>query len=447
MYAPGMFKAKKVTVMGLGLLGRGVGDIAFLAGEGAELIVTDKKTETELQESLNELEKMLGKELFEKITFVLGEHRLEDFKNRDFILKAAGVPLDSPFIEEARKNNIPIEMSTALFVALTPATVIGITGTKGKSTVTQLVYEILKENYKSTHVKIFLGGNVRGVSTLQFLPQTKKGDIAVLELDSWQLQGFGERKISPHIALFTNFLDDHLNYYKNDRDAYLHDKAQIFLHQKQNDYLIAGPTVAHLITAKYFGKTHHAPISVSGDIIPADWIVQIKGEHNRDNIALAIKAATTIGVSYEVIKKVVEAFRGVAGRMELIREYKGIKIYNDTNATTPDATIAALRALNKNVVLIMGGADKTLDMNELLKEIPLHVKKVILLAGTGSDKIAPLLPNALHADSLEEAVSKGLEAATTGDSLLLSPAFASFGMFKNEYDRGEQFTTLVQSLS
>ena len=155
------FENKKITVMGLGVLGRGVGDTKFLAECGADLIVTDLKNAEDLKESLEELKD------FPNIQFVLGEHRLEDFRNRDFILKAAGVPLDSPYITEAKKNNIPIKMSTALFAELSGALTIGITGTRGKSTTTQLIYEIIKKGYGRR--KVFLGGNIRGVSTLALL--------------------------------------------------------------------------------------------------------------------------------------------------------------------------------------------------------------------------------------------------------------------------------------
>ncbi|MDQ3076870.1 MAG: UDP-N-acetylmuramoyl-L-alanine--D-glutamate ligase [bacterium] len=437
MYTQDYFKNKKITVMGLGLLGRGVGDIKFLAEEGAELIVTDLKSEIELKASVDALK------AFPTITFMLGEHRLEDFQNRDFILKAAGVPLDSIYIEEARKNNIPIEMSASLFAALTPATLIGITGTRGKSTVTHLLYDVLKEAYKEKFVRIFLGGNVKGVSTLSFLREAKKGDIAVLELDSWQLQGFGERKISPHIAVFTNFLNDHLNYYKGDMEKYFDDKANIFLYQKQNDYLITGPTVGHLITAKHFQNLAQHPIALSGEIVPKDWSVQLSGQHNLDNIALVIRVANIVGVPYEVTRKVVEEFKGVPGRLELIREYKGIKIYNDTTATTPDATIVALKALETNIILIAGGADKQLDMSKLVEEIPKHTKAVVWLAGTGTEKIKG---DALVYDTLKKAVDKAFEIAQPGDSVLLSPAFASYGMFINEFDRGDQFVKIVESL-
>ncbi|MEX0672627.1 MAG: Mur ligase family protein, partial [Candidatus Paceibacterota bacterium] len=188
------FKDKHVTVMGLGLLGRGVGDARFLAEQGAKVLVTDLKTEDELRESVEQLKE------YENISFVLGGHREEDFAGKDgenvpdMVIKAAGVPFDSPYVQAAQNAGVSVTMSTALFAKLTPATIIGITGTRGKSTVTHLVADILEASGKN----VFRGGNVQGVSTLERLPESTEGEVAVLELDSWQLQGFSEEKISPH---------------------------------------------------------------------------------------------------------------------------------------------------------------------------------------------------------------------------------------------------------
>ncbi len=443
------FKGKKITQLGLGLLGRGVGDAAFLAECGAELVVTDLKNKEDLKPSLDKLKK------YKNIMFVLGEHRSEDFKDKDFILKAAGVPLDSHYIAEARKNGIPIEMDASLFCKLAPEIItIGVTGTRGKTTTTMLIYELMKVAFNSQKQKVFLAGNIRDMATLPLLSEVKKNDIVVMELDSWQLQGFGESKRSPHIAVFTNFLNDHLNYYKGDLERYFEDKAQIFLHQKQNDYLVTGEKVAHLITAKHYGTLFHQPVTASSAGIPHDWKIKLKGEHNRENIACAIAVAKILGISYETIQHVVENFGGVLGRLEFVREHEGVKIYNDTTATTPDATIAALQSLGengqRNIVLIMGGADKTLDMSVLIKEIPRSVKSVVLLPGTGSDRIRkdlkkmPVVVD--EVPSLNEALEKALERARLGDTILFSPAFASFGLFKNEYDRGDQYTGLVKGL-
>ena len=417
--------------MGLGLLGRGLGDAKFLAECGAKLTITDLKTERQLKSSLRQLKK------FKNITYHLGDHRFSDFKNKDFILKAAGVPLNSPFIKEAKKNNIPIQMSTALFVKLSNVEIIGITGTRGKSTTTQIIYEVLKAAGKHA----YLGGNVKGVSTLSLLKKIKKDDIVVLELDSWQLQGFGELKISPHIAIFTNLLPDHLNYYKGDMNLYFKDKSNIFKFQNKNDFTIAGSAIAKRIKTK--GK------KIIPKPIPASIKLNIPGEHNLENAALALETVKILGIKNEIFKKTLSQFNGVPGRLELIRITNGIKFYNDTTATTPKATETGLKALGnkKNIILIMGGADKKIDMGELLKIVSRYTKKVILLPGSGTDKLPKKFTGKCAVvKNLNEAVKSATSSARKGDIVLLSPAFASFGLFKNEFDRGAQFNKLVKKL-
>ncbi len=439
MDASANFRGKKITVMGLGLLGRGVGDARYLAECGAELIVTDLKSREELAESIAQLES------FPNVTFVLGEHRLEDFNSRDMILKAAGVPLDSMYITEAKNHGIPVRMSADLFAEISNIPVVGVTGTRGKSTVTHMVHAVLKEAGRS----VLLGGNVRGVSTLALLKEVEPESIAVLELDSWQLQGWGEANMSPHIAVFTTLYSDHQNYYKNDPSQYLLDKANIFLYQDPDDTLVMGAQCAPTLI-EAFGEHILARTVIAGaEKLPMDWMLRVPGEHNRYNAALALAAARALGVDDTVSRTALQSFAGVPGRLELIREVNGVPVYNDTTATTPEATLAALRALDtgaKNIVLIMGGADKDLDMNTLLFEIPNHAKRTILLAGTGTNRVLEFLPGASVFDSLANAVREAFAAASPGDSILFSPAFASFGMFKNEYDRGDQFNALVQSL-
>ena len=223
------FRGKKVTVAGLGLLGRGVGDVEFLASSGAELLVTDLKSATELQLSLDRLKP------FSNITYVLGEHREEDFRNRDFILKGPTVPFDSPFIATAKKEKIPVKMSASWFAELADVPVVGVTGTRGKSTTTRMLYDIMK----AAGMNVILGGNIRGVSTLALLPEVTKDSIALMELDSWQCRGFGEAGMSPRIAVFTSFMKDHMDYSRGDEAHYMEDKAQIFLHQEPSDTLVA----------------------------------------------------------------------------------------------------------------------------------------------------------------------------------------------------------------
>lgn len=443
------FKNKKITVMGLGVLGRGLGYTKFLAECGADLIVTDLKTKEQLTTSLKALSK------FKNIKFVIGEHRLEDFKNRDMIVKAAGVPFDSVYIEEAKKNKIPVEMDVSLFAKCLPEVkIIGVTGTRGKTMTTTLIYEILKANESFLKTKVHLGGNIRGVATLPLLKKVKAGDILVCELDSWQLQGFGEDKTSPDIAVFTSFMPDHMNYYKGSMEAYFNDKAKIFRHQKKSDILIIRPAMKEFINKEDVkGKLIIVnPKSVAG------WKFIVPGEHQQENLACAVKVAEQFDIPISKIKKTVTEFKGVEGRLEFLKNYKGIKIYNDNNATTPEATIAGIEAVKTNkkpacagrkIVLLCGGADKKLDLTNFVKIVNKNCKAVALIPGSGTDVLLKdyelKVPYEIGKD-FKEVVSKAIKFAKKGDIILFSPAFASFGLFNNEYERNDLFIKLIKKL-
>lgn len=446
------FVGKKITVMGLGLLGRGVGDTAFLAECGADLIVTDMKTETQLHESLDQLKG------YRNITYRLGGHNEEDFKGRDIILRAAGVPVDSPYIEIARKDGTEIAMSGALFAKLSSIPVIGVTGTRGKSTVTYMIHHVL--SVMTEGGKVLLGGNVRGASNLQLLKEVGEDSIAVMELDSWQLQGFGEMRMSPHVAVFTNFMEDHLNYYKGDMDAYFADKAHIFLHQEECDVLVTTKEV--LARAETYARAHGIELQqdirlVDTSILPDECMLAMPGEHNRLNAALALEALRAVGLSDEEIFEGLASFAGVPGRLEYLGEVNGVNVYNDNNATTPTATIRGIEAVakGKNVILIAGGAYKEVDPSVLIESLQKHCKYAVFLPGTGTDKLTSLMEsipfkwNSVEGVSgkevLENAIKAGLAVGEPGDVLLFSPGFASFGMFQNEYERNDLFVKIIQS--
>ena len=434
------FTDKKVTVMGLGLLGRGIGDAAFLAEAGAEVIVTDLKSEEELADSVKALKK------YKNITFVLGEHRKEDFENRDYILVAAGVPMNSEYLQAARLAGIPLKQSAAWFAEITKIPIIGVTGTRGKSTVTHMIHHVLSE---VTGEEILLGGNVRGVSNLQLLNEVKEDSLCVMELDSWQLQGFGWGEISPQIGVFTNFMEDHLNYYqaggKSKEEAmklYFNDKANIFRYQEGSGVLITTPEVFALakeITGISLGQE---VVLVDDSVIPEDALLAMPGEHNRLNAAVAYEALKAISLNDEEIFLGLASFRGVPGRLEYMGECADVKIYNDNNATTPQATIKGLQAVgnsdDKNIILIAGGADKNIDLTSFIEEISKYCKKVVLLPGTGTDILSKKIEANL-VNSMEEAVKIALKNSEAGDVLLFSPGFASFGLFKNEYERNDEF--------
>jgi len=440
------FKGKKITVMGLGLLGGAVNDAAYLAKRGADLTVTDLKTREALKASVLKLKK------YENIKFVLGKHRLEDFKKADMILQPGNVPLNSPYLLEAKKNHIPVFVSESLFARYMPeVTLIGVTGTRGKSTTTALIYEILSQNLKGR--KIFMAGNVKNVSTLALLDKVQTGDVVVLELDSWAAHGLGDIKKSPHVSVFTNLYPDHMNFYKGDMQAYFADKAFIYTNQKKNDFIIIGPKMKNLVK-KTKGKKIIAKISS----VPKNWKINIPGEHNLENIACALEVAKIFKIPLSTVKKSVESFRAIEGRMELVRSVRGVKIYNDTNSTTPEATIAAIRALGnkkkKNIVLIIGGDKKFLDMSGLVKEIPKWCSKVIMFRERGTElvreevlKMAKKGIEVYEAEGLPATVKRAFSVSKKGEILLYSPAFSSFGKyFSNEYDRGDQFMKIVKEL-
>ncbi len=438
------FAGKKILMMGLGILGRGINVAKFLAECDAELTITDLKIEEQLRPAL----KLLTH--YKNIKYVLGRHDLADFSGKDMVIKAAGVPFDSIHIAEARKNNIPVEMDASLFAKLaTGIAIVGITGTRGKSTVTHLIYEIIKNSSR----RVFLGGNVKGLATLPLLKKVRPSDTVVMELDSWQLQGFGGAKISPSVAVFTTFLRDHQNYYKDDMDRYFDDKANIYRWQKDGDYLIAGIKTVRLIKTKEKNGIKSRIIISGGKNIPRGWKVKLLGEHNLANIALSVEAARKLGVKESVIKKSAENFKGLPGRLEFIREIKGVKFYNDTTATTIEAVTAALDSFKKykgKIILIGGGADKNLEYDGYAKAVKKSVKAMALFRGLASNKIISALGKTKFPvevfDNMKNAMRFVVANAKKGDIVLLSPGAASFGVFKNEFDRGEQFNKAVMKL-
>ncbi len=430
------FDGKRVTLMGLGLLGRGTGDADFMARMGASLTITDLKPQEKLAASLEQLCGYPG------IRYVFGEHRPEDFRDTDMVIKAAGVPLNSRYIEEARSAGVPVYMSTALFAKFARqagARLVGVTGTRGKSTVSHMIYHALK----SAGMRAHLGGNIRGLSTLAMLPDVREGDIVVLELDSWQLQGFGDLGLSPDIAIFTNLMQDHLNYYA-DMHTYFADKANIFRNQGRGDVLIAGSGVAPQI--KQAGPPSAVRVPPQ---LPASWTLKLVGAHNRENAALAAETLRALKVDEKKIRKGLETFGGVEGRLQHVTVLKGVHIYNDNNSSTPEAVVAALTALAPlyPIILIAGGADKKVRLEALAHQIKQSAKETILLPGTGTGNLKPLLKQYKEAEDIRAALTLALANAKKGDAILFSPGFASFSQFSNEYERNDAFVAEVSRLA
>lgn len=429
--------------MGLGILGGGAGLAKFLAELGAKVTVTDLKTETQLAPSLEKLRGL-------PIRYVLGKHQKKDFLESDLIIRNPDVSLDNKFLKLAQKKNISVVMDESLFLKLCPVSVIGVTGTRGKTTTTILIGEILKK----ANFPVLLGGNLPGVATLSLLPQITPQTKVVLELSSWQLQGLAWEKVSPHTAVITNIYPDHLNRYKSMAD-YIADKKIIFKYQKRDDFLILNKEneIVESLAAEapskifWFKKADW----------PQSWPLKIPGAHNRENAAAAMTVGRLLKIDDKVIKEAVGNFPGVPHRLEVIRKINGVTFVNDTTATMPEAAIAALRAYaGQPIILICGGNSKNLDLTNFAKEIVKRVKAVVLLEGTATDELEKAIKQYSNLaindlilgrfNNLPQAVLVARKVTNSGDIVLLSPGCTSFGMFKNEFDRGEQFRQIVKSL-
>ena len=460
------FKNKKVTVFGLGLHGGGAGTVKFLANQGAKIIVTDIKTREQLSDSL---EKLKG---LKNVEYILGQHRREDFTKADMVIKTPAAPWNNKHIKLALENNVPVEVDSSLFFKLCQNPIIGITGTKGKTTTATVIYEILKLAGKNP-VKVGIGQ----VSVLDKLEKLKKDSVAVFELSSWRLSALGKIKKSPSIAVLSNIFPDHLNYYQS-MESYIKDKKNIFLYQDSRDWLITNEDDENLRSITKEAKSQavkysKSPIKNGHSIFMEDEVIylndgvdikkiissedlKIKGRHNIENIMAAIGATYAYGVEISKIKEAVRNFEGIAHRLELVGEMGGVKFYNDTAATIPEATISALNSFTQPIILIAGGADKKLDFSRLSKIIAGKVKGLVLLKGSATEELARQIKKDLPeeenekfeiVDSINKAVEIAYRSAEAGDIILLSPGAASFGLFLNEFDRGNKFKEAVKNLA
>jgi UDP-N-acetylmuramoylalanine--D-glutamate ligase len=453
---------KKITVMGLGLHGGGVGTVRFLHAAGAVLTVTDMKSEEELQPSLEKLKEL------ENIKYVLGQHKAEDFLRADMVVKTPPVPWTNEFIQLALAKNISIEIDSSLFFKLCPNSIIGVTGTRGKTTTSSLIYEILKTAGKNP-TKVGIGQ----VSVLDRLNELQDDSIVVFELSSWRLSALGHHKLSPKVSVVTNIYPDHLNYYGS-MGEYVADKKNIFLNQSPADTCVLNwdnevvRGFEKEIKAKIIKvSTEENPIGSAvflhdGVVVARDEVnekdilniaeIKMKGVHNLANILEAVAVAHWMGIDDASITKAITEFSGLPHRLEFVKEIQGVKYYNDTAATSPEGAIAGINSFAEKIVLVAGGSDKNLDMNKLAKEIIEKVKAVVFLQGVATDKIISAMQaqgdnrDFVIVDSMSEAVTEARKLASVGDVILLSPGSASFGLFLNEFDRGDKFKLAVNKL-
>ncbi|MEK7648323.1 MAG: UDP-N-acetylmuramoyl-L-alanine--D-glutamate ligase [Patescibacteria group bacterium] len=490
---------KKIVVMGLGLHGGGLPVAKWFFAHGAEVIVTDLKNREGLLPTLEKLDAFCrayrlkhSDKRFISVEYILGRHRESDFCSADIVVQNPAVPRSSPYLDIARSANVPIENETSLFFLLTPPIPkIGVTGTRGKSTTTSLLFEMVRRNIPKAQVTSVAlpSGSQGGFEVIDALldsaSQSSERPMAVMELSSWQLEGLAEHELSPHIAVMTNIFPDHLNRYR-DMDEYIDAKKTIYRFQKSSDSAIFNFDNSqtrqcggeqHEGTRYWFSRknqniergTYCSP-SVRKPSEDAIWMRDADGEHELffisdiipigehmiENVLAASCAAWVAGVRADAIRDAVQNFKGIPSRLEYIGDVGGRHFYNDTAATSPEGTIVALQTLatmpHNALILIAGGSDKGLDFSSLAPVISESVSHAVLFTGTATPRLVEALvlahaPCSIeYAASMKEAVGKAWQRSREGDILLLSPASASFGLFINEFDRGGQFEECVTIL-
>jgi UDP-N-acetylmuramoylalanine--D-glutamate ligase len=455
---PNQLAGQRVLVMGLGLLGGGVAAARYAVAQGAMVTVTDLRSEDMLRPSLKKLAGL-------PIRYVLGRHDADDFRHADVVVRNPNVPRGSPFLQLAREAGARIEMEIAWYLRACPGPVAGVTGTRGKSTTTMLLYHILRAG----GLDPLLGGNLGGIETLSLLAEAAPARWTVLELGNWMLEGLHTIQRSPRLAVFTNLLPDHLNAYDS-MDDYGAAKCSIFRYQHADDIAIFNADNAWTQRYAHEAPSQHVWLysAERGLAWPRDHedaeqpdayaaISPLRGRHNRGNVQAAALAAELIGVDAACIHQAVASFSGIPHRLEVVRILDGATWFNDSASTAPVAAVAALRSFDEPIVLIAGGNSKNLDAAEFANLAAERCKRVVVLAGTASADFADQVRLAAEQqgrtdvvegpyDDLGRAIAAARAAAQPGDVVLRSPGFTSFGMFLHEFDRGDRFRQAVQQL-
>jgi UDP-N-acetylmuramoylalanine--D-glutamate ligase len=407
------YKNKKVAILGYGIEGQDAEK--FLKSRGADITILDKKDDA---------------------------NYLDELSRFDIIVRSPGVYRFLPKIIEVERNGIIITSAVKIFFENCPGKIIGVTGTKGKGTTSTLIYEILK----AAGHKVYLAGNI-GKPMLELLPLLDNKSYAILEMSSFQLI---DMNVSPHIAVVLNITTDHLDWHK-DREEYVNAKKNIVSHQTPNDFAVIN---VEYETPRSFAKiTRGKVVEFSKDKLDIEFKkgLLLRGEHNLENIAAAAAVGRILEINDNKILDVVRSFKGLEHRLELVDGINGVTFYNDSFATGPQPTIAAIKSFTEPETLILGGSDKGLDYKELREEIEKrnNVKNLILIGEMG-EKIGDGIEDKnivnLGKVSMTQIVRKAFEVTSKGGVVILSPAAASFDMFENYKDRGDQFKNAVEYL-
>lgn len=464
------FKNKKVAILGLGV--EGVSSIKFLADKGCEIYALDSKED--LDKEFVTVAKETGAQL------ILGKNYLDHLSDYNYIIRSPGFNRRHENLLDAEKKGVIVTSLTKIFFDLCPCPIIGVTGTKGKGTTSSLIYQMLKTAGRDA----YLGGNI-GTPPLDFLDKLKEQSIVVLELSSFQLQDISK---SPHIAVMLMVTSEHLsdfgdrNFHKS-LEEYIDSKRNILKFQEKTDFAVltrdyVATNESDIYTeGRVFFTTRERDSVEQGAFIKdnaiwmrmegAEWkIIDTKnillpGKHNFENALAAVMASTLGGADKASIVAVLRSFKGLEHRLELVREIGGVRYYDDSFSTTPETAIAAIGAFTNPEILILGGSSKSSDFSELGKVIS-NADNIKAIIGIGEEweKIKSKITHSTNsghvnqkskilliegAKDMKTIVAAASKIALPGDVVLLSPACASFDMFKNYKDRGEQFKWEVNS--
>lgn len=442
---------KKVLVVGLAR--SGMAAIRVLKKLGAEVTLSESKKKDDIKE--------IGF-LNENNVEIVGQDMSVFERDFDFVVKNPGVPYKSPMMQKLQERNIPVitEIELAYQVAK-PQHYIAITGTNGKTTTSTLTYEILRRAFPG---KAHLCGNI-GIPLCEIVMENglmeEGGHYIALEISNFQLVNID--KFRPEVATIINLTPDHIDF-MGSLDNYYKSKTEVYRNMAGNDVFLlnADDPVVKEYTDRYpvkCAKESFSTDSQSADCIAKDGYLEIKGEkiiplnaikivgkHNLQNVLIAVSAAKAIGISNDVILEAVSSFKGVEHRIEFVREIDGVKYYNDSKGTNTDATITALKAFDHGVILLVGGFEKGLPMDEMKKHLGC-VKKIIGFGACGARLVHDLVgEDGIVVTTLDEAVAEANKIAESGDTVLLSPTTSSFDQYTCFEERGDHFKKIINAL-
>jgi UDP-N-acetylmuramoylalanine--D-glutamate ligase len=445
----------------LGLARQGLAVTRWLKDQGAQVTVSDSKPEADLQDPIGSLRDL-------DVTFVLGGHPLSLLDECDVLCLSGGVPIDLPVVLEAQRRGVPLTNDAQLFVERCPAPIVGITGSAGKTTTTALTGEI----FKVAHHTTWVGGNI-GNPLIEDLADIVPTDRVVMELSSFQLDVM---TVSPHVAAVLNITPNHLDRHPS-MEAYIEAKRHILDFQSFDDIAVLGydNDIARALSGRANGYVRFfscEKIIGRGAFLKGDRImvvhnqeeevcrlsdILLRGDHNVLNVLAACAMASALGVDVEPMAHAIREFKGVAHRLQLIREENGVKYYDNSISTAPERVMADLQVFNEPIVLLAGGRDKHLPWEDAARMIVERVRELIVFG-----EMAELVRGAVeaqlsrsderrlekihHAATLDEAVAMAAQIARSGEVVLLSPGGTSFDAFKDFAERGDKFQELVRGL-